>query len=333
AVAAPYDVKAFDAVRIGSDSTKPDFQHADAEVDLEHGPFARVTISVDLATTCFPFSKWKDDPPPPGQNWPADCDAFDRNFELSFDDPDKDTDPPGLEVMRAITPFGGPEHQDVDVTDVANALAPGKHRLRVVIPTYSDAAGQVSGSNGGWNVTATVHVVPGTPPRRVLAVVPLFDGAQTTPASPKPIGFDVPAGTKHARIEYRVTGHGGAMGDGACIGPAEEFCDRLHTVFVDGAKLDEIYPWKLGCGSECTLAHYDDGMGGGFDYCAENPCGDPNSVTAPRANWCPGALTPPFTWDAPALDAPGHHTFSWTISNVADGGQWRISAAYFAFGD
>jgi hypothetical protein len=327
------DITALDGVRIGSNpDDKASYQHADADVELTKGPFASVVVAVDLATTCYPFDGWKNDPPPTGQSWPADCDAFDRNFELSFDDPDHPTDPPGLEVMRAITPFGGPEHQDIDITDVANALAAGKHRLRVVIPTYSDAAGMVSGSNGGWNVSAKIHVVPGAPPRKVLAMIPLFDGVQTTKTSPKPIHFKVPAGTKSARIEYRVTGHGGAMSDPGCIGPAEEFCNRTHTVFVDDQQLAVTYPWRMSCGAFCTIAHQD-GANGGFDYCKENPCGDPNSVRAPRANWCPSSLTPPFTWDAPALHQEGDHTFSWTISDVVTGGEWRISATYFALGE
>ncbi len=331
--AAAYDITALDGVRIGSNpDDKASYQHADAEVDLGKGPFASVSVSIDLATTCYPFDGWTNDPPPPGQNWPADCDAFDRNFELSFDDPDHPTDPPGIEVMRAITPFGGPEHQDIDVTDVANALAPGKHRLRVVIPTYSDAAGMVSGSNGGWNVTAKIHVVPGASPRQVLAMIPLFDGEQTTKTSPKPIHFKVPAGTKTARIEYRVTGHGGAMSDIGCVGPAEEFCDRTHTVFVDGKQLAVTDPWRVDCAELCTVAHQD-GANGGFDYCKQNPCGDMNSVKASRANWCPGSLTPPLSWDAPALHQEGDHTFSWSISDVVTGGEWRISATYFALGE
>jgi hypothetical protein len=332
-VPAPFDITALDNVRIGSNpDDKASYQHADAEVDFGKGPFTSVAIAVDLATTCYPFDGWKNDPPPAGQNWPADCDAFDRNFELSFDDPDKPTDPPGVEVMRAITPFGGPEHQDIDVTDVANALAPGKHRLRVVIPTYSDAAGMVSGSNGGWNVSAKIHVAPGAAPRTVIAMIPLFDGEQTTKASPKPIHFKVPAGTKTARIEYRVTGHGGAMSDPGCIGPAEEFCNRTHTVFVDGKQIAVADPWRISCAPYCTLAHQA-GANGGFDYCKENPCGDPNSVRAPRANWCPSSLTPPLTWDAPVLHQEGDHAFSWTISDVVTGGEWRISATYFALAE
>src|SRR5690606_17743400 len=125
--------------------------------------------------------------------------------------------------VRAITPFGGPLDFEIDVTDVANGR-PGAHELAVSIATWSDASGQVTGSNGGWNVTARFEMVPGPAPRNVLAVTPLYDGSQTTPDSPA-VELEVPAGTTSSRIEYRVTGHGG-VAFGCGTSPAEEFCQR-----------------------------------------------------------------------------------------------------------
>jgi hypothetical protein len=327
----PYQIPAFDAVRIGSDSNQPNFQEASTEIDFGTGPFEKVTMIVDLESTCFPFEKWQANPPPSGQNWPADCDAFDRNFELYLDQPKAPaTEPPGLELERAITPFGGPLHLEVDVTDVANGL-PGKHDLSVHISTWSDGAGQVSGSNGGWNVSAHFEVKPGTAPRNVLKVVSLFNGSQSSSDPLPALGFEVPEGTTSNRLEYRVTGHGGASTAG-CSGPAEEFCIRTHALFVDGSVITDFVPWRDDCATLCTIAHTDI-IGSGFDYCTENPCGSIASVEASRANWCPGSETPPFLVDAPALSTPGAHDFSWTINEVAEGGTWRISATYFAFGD
>lgn len=328
----PYVVDAFDRVRINSDSAKPNFQHAETMVDFGAGSFEKVTLVVDLNTTCFPFDSWKDNPPPSGQNWPADCDAFDRNFEFTLDEPATPaTDPPAIELVRAITPFGGPLHFEVDLTDVANAR-PGKHDLHARISTWSDAAGQVSGSDGGWFVSAHVDVVPGTPPRQVLAVVPLFNGTQTEATSPAAIAFDVPAGTTATRLEYRVTGHGGVSPAAGCIGPAEEFCTRSHELFADDQSIASMTPWRADCADLCTLAHQGPSTGG-FDYCTENPCGAISSVKAPRANWCPGSVTPPLVYEPAAFATPGPHTFRWTISDVAKGGSWRISALLFAFGE
>jgi Peptide-N-glycosidase F, C terminal len=313
----PYTLQAFDNLRISSHSDEPNFQKATAAVDLRDGPFASATLVVDLATTCYPFENWT--APPPGQSWPADCDAFDRNFEFALDDQ--------LELMRAITPFGGPEHQEIDITDVANGL-PGKHSLTVTIPTYSDAAGMVSGSNGGWNVSAQLVMTPGPPPRKVLAVLPLFYRSQGKSDLPPVAPFDVPPKTAAARLEYRATGHGGAMDtSGKCIGPAEEFCKRTHHLLLDGSELQPgLVPWRNDCYLNCTLAHYRN-----FDYCMENPCGDVNSVQASRANWCPGTLTPPIIWD-PIL-SPGAHQLTYAIDGIADGGSWRLSAVVLLFAD
>jgi hypothetical protein len=136
----------------------------------------------------------------------------------------------------------------------------------------------------------------------------------------------VPAGATAGRIEYRVTGHGGGT-DATCIGPAEEFCRRAHSVFVDNQKLKDLDPWRSDCTKLCTLA-----KSGNLTYCMENPCGALASVRAPRANWCPGSETPPFVLETDALTASGPHSFSFTISTVATGGTWRISAVYLAFG-
>jgi hypothetical protein len=324
--AAPYTITAFTHQHVGSHSDQPDFQKASAMVDLGAAPVAKATLVVDLESPCFPFDKWQTDKPPSGQSWPADCDAFDRNFELTLDD---------VEVARMITPFGGPLHEELDVTDVVNAR-PGLRALQVYIATWSDAAGQVSGSNGGWYVSAHLDVVPGTPPHKVVALIDLFDGEIKTSAPLAPVGFDVPAGVTGARLEYRVTGHGGANDTGAdCIGPAEEFCKRTHHVTVDGVELDPgLVPWRDDCATLCTQTTYTwPSSGKSFTYCKENPCGAIASVQAPRANWCPGSATPPKVYDSPALHAAGHHTFDATIDGENAGGTWRVSASLFLYGD
>jgi hypothetical protein len=330
AVAAPYTLTPFEATRISSDSSEPNFQHAEADVDLGAGPFASVTLIVDLASTCYPFDDWVE--PPQGQNWPAECDAFDRNFEFTLDEPtDPKTEPPAIELLRAITPFGGPLHTEVDLTDVANGR-PGKHSLRVVIPTWSDGAGKVSGSHGGWNVTAKLVVTPGVAPRKVLAVVPLWNGYEGPGAPVGPLAFTAPEGMTSSRIEYRATGHGGGEAGTGCIGPAEEFCKRKHTLKIDGTTVFGKSLWRTDCDELCTLTHQGP-AGGGFDYCLENPCGAIQSVKAPRANWCPGSVTPPLALGTDLVQGPGAHSFAFEVSTIADGGGWRISALFLAFGD
>ena len=328
----PYTIPAFDDTRITSDGNQPNFHNVFADVDFKDGPFASAKLVVDLTSTCYPFDKWLDNPPPQGQNWPADCDAFDRNFNISLDDPtDPATEPPGLELMHAVTPFGGPMHLEIDVTDVANGL-PGSHRMRAHITTYSDGAGMVSGSNGGWNVTAKLEMVPGAPPRNVLAVKSLYYGSQTTTDGPGPLSFEAPADTVAGKMEFRTSGHGGGDAGPGCIGPAEEFCNRTQTISVDGAVIDTWKPWRTDCKDLCTETTHTWPSGNMFTYCLENPCGAISSVNAPRANWCPGSMTAPKVWETPELGKPGAHTFQWTINTLAAGGSWQVSATYFAYG-
>ncbi len=332
---APYTVTVLDHARIQSpNGTGVADAGADAGLNLQQvkagfsltgAPFASVKLVADLSSTCFPFSSWQQNPPPTGQNWPADCDAFDRNFEFSLDDPGDGG--PSHEVIRAITPFGGPLHFEQDLTDAMN-FAPGPHVLKVAIGTWSDPAGQVSGSNGGWTVSAHLEVVPGAAPRHVLAVIPLVNSSDG-PDAGRDLPFTLPPGTQTAMIEYRATGHGGAAGDSACIGPAEEFCQRHTHLRLDGLEVGNVVLWRTDCASLCTLAHYGNP---GFDYCQENPCGAIQSVQAPRANWCPGSLTPPLQVDSATIGTPGPHDFSYSIDGVATGGTWRVSAVVYAYG-
>ncbi len=329
--AAPYTQPLLDNARIVSDSSQPNFQNASADVKLPNGPFANVNLVVDLTSTCYPFSNWATDKPPAGQYWPADCDAFDRNFEMALFDPTSTT-APGLELVRAITPFGGPEHIEQDVTDIFNALAGADRTFMITIPTYSDGAGKVSGSAGGWNVSAHLDVTPGTPPRNVLSVQSLV--YDTIPAAQSglvnSLPFALPPNTTSTTIEYRVTGHGGENDPSAdCIGPAEEFCKRIHTLTLDGTALDTKTPWRPDCFKVCTQVANDAGYGPSGKYCQQNPCGAIGSVNAPRANWCPGSETPPFTYN-PTL-APGDHTFAFSISSIL--GVWRVSTTVYAYGD
>jgi hypothetical protein len=330
AYAPPFSLAAMSGVRIGSEGSTgwAVIGRAYADVDFGEAPFASVSLAVELDTACFPFDKWASDPPPPGQSWPADCDAFDRNLDVFVDDGSA----PPFEVIHAITPFGGPEHLAVDITDLVNGL-PGAHRLRVDLTSFSDAQGLVTGSNAGWTVSARVDVVPGPAPRRVLAAVPLFAG-QIAAGDPLPsVSWTVPDGTTASRLEYRTSGHGQGPRDARCLGPAEEFCDRRHQIFVDGATVEDIEPYREDCQTLCTLAHQGP-PDGGLDYCQENPCGDPASVRSPRANWCPGSMTPPFAWgDIPALTIPGPHVFSFQVSGIGTGGFWLASAIYYAYGN
>jgi hypothetical protein len=186
----------------------------------------------------------------------------------------------------------------------------------------------VSGAKGEWNVTLRLTLEQGPAPRTVLRVVPLLFGAQTEPSG-QVLGFEAPEGASSARVEYRATGHGAVAAPG-CRGPAEEFCSRIHSLSLDGAVVDEFTAWRDDCGQLCSAAHFESPERS-FDYCSENPCGAPESVRAPRANWCPASVTAPHVLEHAALVAPGPHELQIEIGELAEGGNWLVSATYFAF--
>ncbi len=322
----PVQVRILTRVAISSDEGAENFQRALAAVDFGQVPVGRATLRVALESPCFPFEGWAEQGVPSGQRWPAACDAFDRTLSVTLDHDGADASAPGFELLRAITPFGGPLQVETDVTDLVNGL-PGAHELGLKIDTWSDADGLVSGSKGEWIASAELLLWPGAAPRKVLAVLPLFLEGQTEPTA-APLTFEVPDGAGSARIEYRATGHGGAFAPG-CLGPAEEFCQRTHELRLDGELLEELQPWR-DCSDFCTLTANDSGQGPA-QYCAENPCGDPNSARAPRANWCPGSKTDAFVLQGSALVVAGAHELTRSIAELAAGGVWTVSATYFAF--
>lgn len=304
-----------------------DTQHKDVEVDLTAGKFEKVLLTIDLESSCYPFEKWDSDPPPQGHNWPAKCDAFDRTMGFIFDPAAADGDPPGFEALRSITPFGGPQHAEADITDWAN-MHPGVHSLRSYIDSWPDGAGQVSGSEGGWTLSVKLDVVPGTPPKNVVAAISLYQGGVGSDVGQTALPFTLPPETTSAVIEYRVSGHGGANDpSGDCIGPAEEFCKRTHHLFLDAEELQAFQPWRTDCSEFCTIMQTP--MFG--NYCGENPCGSIQSVNAPRAQWCPGDVVKPLK--GPVGIGPGEHTLGFLVDGLFPGGTWTTSLVVYGYAD
>lgn len=317
----PATLVILDNARIGSKPQQPSYQRVTGVVALPDQAVGKAKLVVDLETSCFPFAKWQTEPPPPGENWPASCDAFDRVFEISMLDP-------AIEVVHAATPFGGPLHIEQDVSDIVNALKGSTRTFEAYISTYSDASGKVSGSNGGWNVSMRLELDSSSPPSNVIAVVPIFRGAITEGATDHAFPFLLPPGTKSARIEYVTSGHGlGTVSDAACIGGAEEFCKRTHSITIDDGPSAPKSAWRDDCDELCTMTA---GGPGGRSYCAENPCGAPQSVRAPRANWCPGSVTKPWVFEQPL--GPGAHTLTVRVDEIAaPKGAFRVAAHAIAY--
>lgn len=331
----PYRIELFNKTRINSrkeyeGTTYENVRQATKEFEFKKGTYEKVELVVALRTTCYPFEQWKDDPRPSGHNWPPKCDAYDRNFEFVMSPVVGETDPKptAFELVRAITPFGGPMDFRIDVTHLANTK-PGKHTMKVSIGTWSDGKGQVSGANGGWFVSAYLDVTPGPNRSRVIDVIPLFNtNYKDNEGKKEEVKFTLPEGTRKTVLEYRVTGHGGGTADQACIGHADEFCKRTHRLFADGKEYQNFTPWRSDCTKFCTKIQTMFGT-----RCKENPTGNIRSVEAPRANWCPGSLTQPILREIPAFQTPGEHTFGYLVEKVAKGGSWRVSATLIVYGE
>jgi len=314
-----------------------DTQFLDRPFDLGAGPFRRVTLTFQLESPCFPFDKWRDNPPPDGHAFPAQCDRFDRLMYFEIDPAASPDVAPGTQVLRAITPYGGPLEKSVDITDFANTH-PGPHRLRSFIGTWVDDAGQISGAKGGYFLSVQIAGEPGPPPRAALAAIPLWSGWVQPSTQLKDVQFMLPEGTQRAELSYLVTGHGGGSdASSACIGAADEFCKRTHRVYVDGAALKPegyanaaFVPWRDDCAALCTPAQGHPMMG---RYCRENPNRAESSVTAPRANWCPGDDVAPIRLQLPAASStPGAHSARFAIDGIHADGRWQVALVVYAYG-
>ena len=200
-----------------------------------------------------------------------------------------------VELLRAVTPFGGDAEWTEDVTDLAPLLT-WVHPVIVTLDT----------TEGGWEVDLWMTFEPGPPPREVLRVVPLFDHANyRVPADISPVLVRMPVGVAGAALRYRFTGHS-TTGEGC-----DESCERTVTVSVDGAPRLEHTPWRTDCAS----------------FVAVNPLGDPAVVSRARSGWCPGdrvrTVVTDFTPWLSGLD----QVFDMEIPEVDPAtGSWRVSA-------
>ena len=178
---------------------------------------------------------------PPGHNFPRLCDGFDRTFLLSLDDPtDPDGEPPGIELVRAITPFGGP---------------PGRrgHHRRCERPPGASTTFTSTSRRGSIRRSRERRRrrMDRVGPHRPRAGNPTSFGAFGRSADVRkpherelgPLSFTVPGATTPASSTARRATAGQWVPDDAnCIGPAEEFCERSHAISLDGALLARVRP-------------------------------------------------------------------------------------------
>jgi hypothetical protein len=296
----------------------------DIETTLPEGCWSSVKVTMTASSDCTGA-------PPPGQNWPTNCDPYDRLAQLTL----ADTGKTPMFVLDAVTSFGGSATWTEDVTDYVSLLT-GKHTYHLEIDTYDDP-GQ-TGTASSHDATVTIVLTPGTPPHEVLLAVPLLraditaapDAGTTDAGNSPPLSAMVtaPAGATSARFDYFTSGHGG-NGPDAC----DEFCPKVNVVSLDGTSVYSKAPTKS-CTDNCTHVPLDAGSiscgGDTYDYyCEQNPEACPPSPTFTRSNWCPSQIITPIPIPLPASALTGEHSVGLTIVGIDGTWSTGLSAVFY----
>jgi hypothetical protein len=170
-----------------------------------------------------------------------------------------------IELARFITPYAGSVNNSwsrtvyFDVTD-----------YRGILTDSTEVQAHYGGWQDGFTITLDFIFIEGMPPRNVLEIIPLYDGAfnyGTTNSIENylvPVTVTPPAGTQGAALHFTPTGHGFNNNEDCA-----EFCPKEYYIKADGVQVDDGLIWK--------------------DDCGWNPM-FPQSGTwlYDRANWCPG---------------------------------------------
>jgi hypothetical protein len=202
------------------------------------------------------------------------CDPWDRRASIGINDNGH-----VVEIARFMTTYGVPGAWDVDVTDLRPLLS-GTRTAHGFIDTWI-------GDPQGWTVTAKLSYVGGIPAKVPVAVVPLAWGDFDYGNPNNPISKSLPAqqatlppGTSSAALRVTITGHGQGNTDNCA-----EFCQKNHTVLVNGSSVAQKMIWKPDCDQNPI-----NNQGGNWQ--------------SPRTGWCPGEAVTPWTVDLGAHSAP-----------------------------
>jgi Peptide-N-glycosidase F, C terminal len=290
------------------------------EATVPEGCWAGVKVQMTASSACSGT-------PPAGQNWPTDCDPYDRLAQVSLADPGKTA----MFVLDAVTSFGGSAMWTQDVTDYASLLS-GKHTYRVEIDTYSDSQGLVTGTASSHDVTVSILLTPGPPPHDVLLAVPLLrsdiTGGGDAGEPMLSAKLDAPSGATQARFDYFTSGHGANGPEMEC----DEFCPKQNDVTLDGKSVYAKTPTS-NCSDNCTHQSISGSIscaGMTFDYvCQQNPDACPPSATAPRSNWCPSQIISPIAIPLPVTALDGAHTAGVSIKNADGTWSTSLSAVFY----
>lgn len=216
-----------------------------------------------------------------------------------------------VEIMRFVTPFGGPATFIADLTAFAPLLE-GETSLRVWISTWKNPA---------WRVTLKLdYTAAGVGYRRPEWAKPIFNGEITAEQSSLKTKITIPQGLARPRLHLLSTGHAtdGMGGD--------EFISRSHVIKVDGVEVARWRPWSEDGGSLRRM----------------NPTSGRTEIDQrelwasdlDRSGWHPGLLVEPMRVPLPELTA-GTHEIELRIENIrpkdqSGYGYWRVSGIVVA---
>ena len=186
--------------------------------------------------------------------------------------------PANYEIARLITPYGrffGTKWFftfKADISEFATLL-----RNRATIEYVH--SGYESNTTCGWKITVTFEFVSGPPAANILAVIPMWNGSfpygdSTNDIEKYLIAKKVTATEKTGLMHLRIiqTGHGMDDQDNCA-----EFCSKWREIYFDGNLAERRDIWKK-CGTNPVYP-----QAGTWVY--------------DRANWCPGCMVKPETFD------------------------------------
>ena len=224
--------------------------------------------------------------------------------------------PATIELVRFITPFGGPSVYTADLTPLAPMLH-GDVRLQALIDTYA---------NPGWALSLKISFErEGVGFRRPAFAAPLFfvrDFKAERPTVRSRVR--IPEGLDRPRLRMITSGHAtdGRGGD--------EFVTRTHTLRINGEVVARWRPWSENGGQLREL----NPTSGRFVIGGREVW----SSDLDRSGWHPGLEVEPTIVPLPEL-TPGEHEIELSIRDIrppdpddpdAGYGYWRISAIVVA---
>lgn len=195
-----------------------------------------------------------------------------------------------IELARMISPYGSRFTPDwkftwkTDITDFSFLLHDS-------LEIEFNHTGYESNTDRGWLITIDFELTEGTPAAEILGYEKLWTGSfpYGNPDDDienylRPVNIQNKYEADFVRLRILQTGHG--MDD---YENCAEFCNKYRNVYFDGELVEQRQIWR---------------------ECADNPL-FPQAGTwiFDRANWCPGAIVIPDTYDL-KLNEKNEHTLN-----------------------